>query len=209
MFNPFQENTYVAFDETKQAIIIDPGCYSSAELNRLFEFIGSKTLQPTAIVNTHCHIDHVFGVNAVRQKYDIPFYCHKGELPVLQAVPAYAPVYGMEVDPIENVHFLEEDTYSFGNTELVLKFTPGHSPASLCFIHQPSKQIIAGDVLFQGSIGRADLPGGDYTTLMKSIENELLPLDDDYRVYPGHGEPTTIGIERRSNPFILEWLANK
>lgn len=206
-FNPFQENTYVLFDDTKECIIIDPGCHTASEEQLLFNFIEEKQLKPVAIVNTHNHIDHVFGVNAVAEKYNIPFYCHEGEIEGLQRVPQYAPVYGMSLAPImePTSTINEESKVTFGNTELEARFTPGHSVASLCFIDHASKQVIAGDVLFQNSIGRADLPGGNYETLMKSIMNQLMVLDDDYSVFPGHGPSTTIGEERRNNPFIKEW----
>lgn len=206
-FNPFQENTYLIYDESKELIIIDPGCYDEHERKLLFSFVQENELIPKAIVNTHCHIDHVFGINSVRNEYGIDFYCHKDEIPILEAVPAYAPVYGLQAEVVENVKTIGEDeTLSFGNSSLEIRLTPGHSPASICFIHHDSKQVIAGDVLFQGSIGRFDLPGGNYETLMNSIETQLLTLDDDYVVYPGHGMKTKIGIERRSNPYLLERL---
>lgn len=206
-FNPFQENTYVLYDHSKECMIIDPGCFVASEDKVLFDFISSNQLKPVAIVNTHCHIDHVFGVNSVKQKYQIPFYCHKGEVDGLRRIPDYAPMYGMQVQAIDEPNdFIDETSViQFGNTKLESRFTPGHSPASLCFIHNESKQIIAGDVLFEGSIGRTDLPGGDYDTLMQSIFSELLPLADEYEVYPGHGDATTIGRERKTNPFILEY----
>lgn len=207
-FNPFQENTYVLYDNTKQCIIIDPGCYRTSEEQELFSFIDKNQLQPVAIVNTHCHIDHVFGVNWVKEKYGIPFYCHHGEIEGLKQVHQYAQMYGISMAEVSLPDQLisEKDEVLFGNTRLFARFTPGHSPASLCFIHKESKQMIAGDVLFKQSIGRTDLPGGDYKTLMKSIVNELLPLPDDYIVYSGHGPQTTIGDERNSNPFVLEYL---
>lgn len=210
-FNPFQENTYILFDETNECVIVDPGCQMVNEEKMLFTFIKKNNLKPIAILNTHCHIDHVFGINVVKSKFNIPFYCHEGELEGLERVPSYAPVYGFQVDSISRPDKTidENSTFKFGNTELEIRFTPGHSPASLCFIHHKSKQIIAGDVLFRGSIGRTDLPGGSYKTLMESIENELLTLEDDYKVFSGHGMTTTIGEERLNNPFILEYLQLK
>lgn len=211
-FNAFQENTYVVYDYSKECIVVDPGCVNSQEEQQLFAFIENNDLRPVGIYNTHNHIDHVFGVNAVRNYFQIPFYCHQGEIEGLQKVPAYAPMYGLEVKPIKEPDqtLSDGELIQFGESSLRILLTPGHSPASLCFYHEQSKQLIAGDVLFNGSIGRFDLPGGDYETLMRSIENKLLPLDDDVKVYPGHGPSTTIGEERNNNAFILEWAsANK
>jgi len=208
-FNPFQENTYVLFDETKSCIIVDPGCESATEENYLFDFISENELQPELIVNTHNHIDHVLGINAVHKKYNIPFWCHPLEIEGLERVPLYAPTYGMNVQPIKGADKLitEADTVQFGKTSLSIRFTPGHSSGSICLIQEDAKIIIAGDVLFLGSIGRTDLPGGDYTTLMESIRTQLLTLDDDMAVYPGHGPATSIGQERVTNPFILDYLS--
>ena len=211
-FNGFQENTYILYDHTNECVIVDPGCYTNTEEQQLFSFIDENNLTPVAIFNTHNHIDHVFGITAVRTNYNIPFYCHKGEVEGLQQVPNYAPMYGLQVATIEQPEFFIEEGKSlhFGETELEVLFTPGHSIASVCFYHQPSNQLIAGDVLFQNSIGRFDLPGGNYETLMQSIKNKLMVLPDETITYPGHGEHTTIGEERRNNPFILEWAqANK
>ncbi len=208
-FNPFQENTYILYDETGEAIIVDPGCHTASEEQLLFHTIEYKQLTPKAIVNTHCHIDHVFGINAVKEKYKIPFYCHEGELEQLNSMPEYAKLYGLslaKIDPPEQA--LPEDSFQFGTTELEILYCPGHSPASICLVHKKEKQLIAGDVLFQGSIGRTDLPGGDYEQLMQSITTKILPLEDEYIVYSGHGNITTVGEERDSNPFILEYVKN-
>jgi len=209
-FNPFAENTYVLFDESKKCIIVDPGCSNHAENNQLFEFIAAEDITPLGIYNTHNHIDHVLGVSAIRDKYKIPFYCNQLELESLRRLPDYAPSFGMVVSPIQEPEGLidAESKIKFGNTELSCLFTPGHSAGSLCFLHSPSNQLIGGDVLFNGSIGRTDLPGGDYKTLMESIQNQLLALQDLVVVYPGHGPTTTIGKERLSNPFILDYLAS-
>ena len=206
-FNNFQENTYVLYDQSKKCIIIDPGCQTKSEENTLFSYIQNLELQPVGIYNTHNHIDHVFGITAVREQYSIPFYCHEGEIEGLRQVPLYAPVYGLTMSPINDPDgtLKEGENIQFGNTSLEVLFTPGHSPASVCFLHREEKVLIAGDVLFQNSIGRTDLPGGNYETLMTSIEEKLMPLNDEVIVYPGHGENTTIGTERSENPFIQEW----
>ena len=204
-FNPFQENTYVLYDETKECIIIDPGCFEQAEKLELVTFIEQKGLKPVRLINTHCHIDHVFGNHFISEKYGLQLEIHKGELPVLKAVPQVSAMYGIPFhDPIpEEVVFIKEgDSIEFGNTSLRSIFTPGHSPASLSFYCEASAYLIAGDVLFYGSIGRTDLPGGDMSTLLGSIKDKLFPLGDDVVVYPGHGPKTTIGFEKRSNPFL-------
>jgi len=210
-FNPFSENTLVLFDESKECIIVDPGNSNATEDAQLFDFINAEQLKPVGIYNTHCHIDHVLGINSLIAKYSIPFYCHQLELEGLRAVPNYAPMYGMQVSAIDEPTGLidENSIIEFGNTKLELRFTPGHSMGSLCFISQADKVVIGGDVLFQGSIGRADLPGGNFTTLMESIVSQLLTLEDDMIVFPGHGPHTTIGSERVANPFILEYLNKK
>jgi len=204
-FNPFQENTYVLYDDTKECIIIDPGCYTQREKDILVEFIKEKELTPVKLINTHCHLDHMFGNRFVADKYQLSLEIHKGELPVLEAAPQVSAMYGVpnvEPSPAPG-HFIEEgDIIKFGNTSLKTLFTPGHSPASISFYSEKDKLIIAGDVLFLGSIGRTDLPGGDFNTLIASIKNELFPLGDDVVVYSGHGPKTTIGFERQNNPFL-------
>lgn len=204
-FNPFQENTYILYDQTNECVIFDPGCMTVEEENTLANFIASKNLNPRFLINTHCHIDHVLGNKYVSEKYGLELYAHKGEIPVLEANEMVANMYGVPYSKSPAIkHYLDEgETLSFGQSELEIFLTPGHSPASLSFFHRESKQLIAGDVLFQGSIGRTDLPGGNFDTLIDSIKNKYYPLGDDVVVYPGHGPSTTIGIEKRSNPFLV------
>ena len=205
-FNPFQENTYVLYDDSKECIIIDPGCLQEKEKLELVDFIDSENLKPVRLINTHCHIDHIFGNHFISEKYNLPLEIHEGELPVLNAIPQVAMMYGIPFnDPIPTVEkFIKEgDIIEFGNSKLEALFTPGHSPASLSFYCEASKFIIAGDVLFYGSIGRTDLPGGDYNTLISSIKDKYFPLGDDVVVYPGHGPKTTIGYEKKTNPFLV------
>jgi len=210
IFSPFSENTYILFDATKECIIIDPGCYTQEERNTLSNFIEKKGLKPVRLLNTHCHLDHVFGNRFVAEKYGLPLEIHRGEIPVLESVPVVAQMYGIpnvqnSPDPSK---FLEEgDTVTFGQTSLKVLFAPGHSPASICFYNESDGFIIGGDVLFQGSIGRTDLPGGSYETLMESIRTQFLPLPDETIVYSGHGNPTTIGAENQHNPFIKDYLS--
>jgi len=203
-FNPFQENTYILSDETKECLVIDPGCYDSFEKDELERFITDQNLKPVKLLNTHCHIDHVLGNKFVADKYKLPLELNSKEVPLLKAVKEYAPQYGIYCEPSpEAAVFLNEgDRVRFGNSELKVLFTPGHSPGSICFFNEKEKFIISGDVLFQMSIGRTDLPGGDYDTLIKSIREKLFVLDDDIKVYPGHGPMTNIGFEKKNNPFL-------
>lgn len=204
-FNGFAENTYILSDDTGKCAIVDPGCYGKNEEKQLDAFIANNNLTPEILINTHGHIDHVFGLNHVYDTYGLELYIHAGEKVVVDMAVQVGEMYGVPLDPIRvPMHFIDEnDTVKFGNTELEILFTPGHSPASICFYHRESGQIIAGDVLFQGSIGRTDLPGGDYDTLIGSITDQLLTLDDNVFVYPGHGPATTIEVERKSNPFLI------
>ncbi len=203
-FNDFQENTYVLYDESKSCIIVDPGCNSSSEQKVLVDFIESNNLKPVHLVNTHCHIDHILGNAFIASKYKLKLTSHKGEQTELSAGPMVSNMYGISYDPSPDIEiFLDEgDTLSFGNISLDIYFTPGHSSSSIVFHHKDSKQLIAGDVLFQGSIGRTDLPGGNFETLINSIKSKLLVLDDNTIVYPGHGDKTTIGVEKNSNPYL-------
>lgn len=204
-FNPFQENTYVVFDETKECAIIDPGCYEAHERIELAKFIQENNLNPVRLLNTHCHIDHVFGNAFISNTYGLDLEIHSGELPVLEAVPQISKYYGVpmgEPSPVPGRFIEEGEIISFGNIKMEAILTPGHSPASLSFFIREDGLLIAGDVLFKESIGRTDLPGGDYDTLIASIKEKLLPLGDEIKVFPGHGPSTTIGYERRNNPFL-------
>lgn len=206
-FNPFQENSYIIYDETKEAIIIDPGCYTQVERDQLMDFVKEGGLRPVKLINTHCHLDHVFGNQFVADQYNLGLEIHEGELPVLESVPQVAQMYGVPnvtPSPAPSNFLKAGDKISFGNTNLDILFTPGHSPASISFYNAKEQYVIAGDVLFQGSIGRTDLPGGDFQTLIKSIKEQLFPLGDDVVVYSGHGPQTTIGNERKSNPFLVD-----
>jgi hydroxyacylglutathione hydrolase len=203
-FNPFQENTYLLYDDTKECIIIDPGCYTDAERNTLVKFITDNQLKPVKLINTHCHIDHVLGNKFIAEHYDLVLEMHEADLPTLLAVPSYAGTFGIEAAPSpEPGLYLEEgDIVKFGNTELKVLFTPGHSAGSISFYSEVDETVIVGDVLFMQSIGRTDLPGGDYDTLIKSIQTKLFTLPDVTKVYPGHGPATAIGLEKMNNPFF-------
>ena len=203
-FNAYSENTYLLYDESAECAIIDPGCYTKHEQDKLVDFVTQQNLKPVLLLNTHCHIDHVLGNNFVAKKYNLLPQYAKEEIPVLKAVVVYAPNQGFRYDesPEATTYIKEGDAICFGNIKMEIFFTPGHSPGSLSFYHQDSKTLVAGDVIFASSIGRTDLPGGDYQTLLNSIKNKLMSLPDDIRVYPGHGPSTTIGRERKSNPFL-------
>jgi len=204
IFNPIQENTYVLYNQKDACCIIDPGCYFENERNVLKEFVEENKLIPKLLLNTHCHLDHVFGNKFIYDEYALPLHLHPNEEPVLQ----YAPEAGLRWSmPFENYRgeliFLQDgETIKFDDDELKVLLTPGHSPGSVCYYCEAQKFVIGGDVLFRMSIGRSDLPGGDFRTLVKSILEKLFTLPDDVKIYPGHGEPTTIGFEKMNNPFL-------
>lgn len=202
-FNPFEENTYVVYDETREAVIIDPGCYEKEEQEELVSFITKEKLQVKLLLNTHAHIDHVLGNYFVKNRYAVPFYLHPTELPVLRSVKSYAGNYGFagyqEVLPDGTLK--EGESIRFGNSSLDVLFLPGHSPGHVGFYAPVQGLLLAGDVLFYRSVGRTDLPGGNTETLLGSIQQKLFSLPDDVVVYPGHGPTTTLGEEKVSNPF--------
>lgn len=203
-FNPFEENTYVLSDDSKECVIVDPGCYTQEEKRTLSEFITANSLQPVKILLTHAHIDHVLGNNYLTGKYGIPIVMNQIEEKLLHDAFIYGQKWGIEVEPspAPSSFIKEGDIFKFGETKFDVFFTPGHSPGSLCFLHRESGQLIAGDVLFLESIGRTDLPGGDFEVLAKSIREKLYTLNPEIIVYPGHGPSTTIGHEMKNNPFV-------
>lgn len=202
--NPLRENSYLLFDETGQAIFIDPGFYYEEEFDEITGFVADQNLTPVGLVNTHCHFDHIFGVEFIRKTYNLEFACHQGDEFLIQRSVSQASMFGIEMGKIENPdrYISEGDEIRFGNSVLQTLHIPGHSPGHVVF-HSPVDQIlIAGDVLFQGSIGRTDLPGGDHNTLINNIKDKLLILPAETRVYSGHGPETTIGFEKKNNPFL-------
>jgi hydroxyacylglutathione hydrolase len=202
--NPYQENTYILYDETGECAIIDPGMETGREQNVVVNFIKDNNLTPVLLLNTHCHIDHVLGNKFIFDQYGLKPQFHEGELGMLEAVISYAPGMGIryEPSPVPEVFLPETGTVKFGNTELTSIFAPGHSPAHLCFYDKDANLLVGGDVLFRGSIGRTDLPGGNFTQLLDNIEQKLFTLPADCTVYPGHGPETTIGYEKQTNPFL-------
>jgi len=204
-FNPFQENTYVVYDETKDCIIIDPGCYTEAERTELRRFITSEGLNPIKLINTHCHIDHVLGNKFVSELWDLELYMNKEDLPLLENAGNIGKMYGMEDyegSPYPKHFLAQDDVLTFGESSFKILFTPGHAPGHICLYSTENNLVIAGDVLFQGSIGRTDLPGGDHNTLINSIKTQLFPLPNETQVYCGHGPATNIGYEKEHNPFL-------
>ncbi|MCG3165967.1 MAG: Hydroxyacylglutathione hydrolase GloC [Bacteroidia bacterium] len=203
-FNPFQENTYVLYDETKECIIIDPGCYTPLEQADLSTFIENTGLKPVRLILTHCHIDHILGCKYVSGRYNLVSETNKMEMQVFDNAERAAAIFGIRLEkpPAPEKFIDEKDIIKFGNSSLQILFTPGHSPGSLCFYNKEQKFVIGGDVLFQGSIGRTDLPGGNFDTLISSIKEKLFQLGDDVTVYPGHGPETTVGFEKENNPFL-------
>lgn len=201
--SPFQQNSYVIGDPaSKEAILVDPG----DEPARIEAVLEKHGLRPKAILNTHAHLDHVGAVLYFQERYDLPFHLHKGEETWLNAIPMQAQMFGLPSSPIPRVdHWLEEgQTFRFGDRELEVIHTPGHTPGGCCFFFPKERVLITGDTLFAGSVGRTDFPGGSWTQLEHSIREKLFPLGDDVTFYSGHGPPSTLGKERESNPFVGE-----
>lgn len=203
-FNPLAENTYVLTNEKHDALIIDPGCYFTEEENTLRNFIEKNSIKPIQLLNTHCHLDHVFGNYWVNKNYGLELFMHSGEQAVLDFAPAAGNMYGLNFTNYNSkLHFINEgDKIFLGDDVLEILLTPGHSPASICFYCKAQNFVIGGDVLFNENIGRFDLPGGNEQQLYKSIREKLYVLPDETIVYPGHGETTTIGHEKKYNLFV-------
>ncbi len=204
VFNPFQENTYILFDESKDGILIDPGCFEKFEKNALVNWIEENSIQITNIYNTHCHIDHVLGNDFCKSNFQVDLCIPSGEIALYRAVKTYASNYGIQgYHEAEVDKLIEEmDEINFGHSNLKSMWIPGHSPGHLIFYNEEQNICIGGDVLFQRSIGRTDLPGGDHDSLIRSIREKLFTLNDEMVVYPGHGPATTIGEEKKFNPFV-------
>lgn len=203
-FSPIQENTYLLYNEYNDCIIIDPGCYFEEEREMLANFIQTKNLKPVLLLNTHCHLDHVFGNKFVAEKYGLVPHIHPFEKKLLEYAPTSGLMYNMPFDNYtgELAYIDEGGILKVGEDELMAIFTPGHSPGSLSFYCKKQSFIISGDVLFQKSVGRTDLPGGDHATLIKSIQEKLMVLPDETIVYSGHGPSTNVVAERNGNPFL-------
>lgn len=204
-FNPFQENTYVLYDETKVCVIIDPGCYDESEEQVLVQFIESNNLKPLKVISTHSHIDHVLGNAFVCDYFKIPLQINKEDQQTLDIFPATASMYGFpsfKASPKPSSFLNLEEGVTFGNSKLDVLFVPGHAPGHVVFVSREANFVINGDCLFHGSIGRTDLPGGNHEKLIKNIKEKLFTLPNDMTVYCGHGPETTIGFEKENNPFL-------
>lgn len=205
-FNPVQENTYIVYNEDNLCCVIDPGCYFDNEKKELLDFLTRYKLTPKYLLNTHCHLDHVFGNTFLFDQFATTLHIHEREKPVLAFAPVSAHQWNL---PFVNYNhefiFLQEaDTINMGIDSLKVLYTPGHSPGHISFYCEEQQFVISGDVLFNMSIGRTDLPGGDYEILIKSIRLKLFVLPDEVIVYSGHGQPTTIGFEKKHNPFLKD-----
>jgi len=204
VFNPFSENTSIISDDSGNAIIVDPGCYEGHEIKELTDYVSSEEMKIVAILNTHCHIDHVLGNDALKAHYKVDLWVPMNEKEILKAIPSYAPNYGFaRYKEAEVDYWFEEGEMTFGEMTFDVIEVPGHSPGHMVFYHAASKTLIGGDVLFRESIGRTDLPGGNHEDLLRNIKRKVYTLPDDVTVYPGHGPVTTIGHEKQFNPFVL------
>ncbi|MEO6406298.1 MAG: MBL fold metallo-hydrolase [Ferruginibacter sp.] len=203
-FSPIQENTYVLYNEFKECIVIDPGCYFDEEKERLASFISEMNLKPIMLLNTHCHLDHVFGNKFITEKYKLTLHIHANEKAVLDFAPASGLMYNMPFDNYQGeINYLEVDSEILvGSDKLKILFTPGHSPGSLSFYSEADGFVISGDALFYRSIGRTDLPGGNHKQLLESIRKNLFILPAETKVFSGHGPVTKIGEEKELNPFL-------
>lgn len=207
-FNPFQENTYVVWDATGECVVIDAGNYSAAEDRALTDFIREKGLKPVLALNTHGHVDHLLGVPYVTETYKVPFALHGDDGFLVDSCVEHGRLYGFQVaaKPRIGRDLKGQQEVRFGDTALKIIATPGHTPGHVCFWSPENRILFTGDTLFKESIGRTDLPGGDYRWIMHSILDGLMPLGGDVEFYPGHGPKSTLGHEALYNPFIVEVL---
>jgi len=204
VFSPIEVNTYILVDQSGDCAIIDCGCYNPNEFEELVEFIKKKNLNPVLLLNTHCHLDHIFGNKFVLDRYNLKTFSSEYDEMNRKNSVQHAMLFGLNIDePPEPAGFLTDNqVITFGTTDLVVLHVPGHAPGSLSFYSEKNNCVFTGDALFAGSIGRTDLPGGDYNTLIKSIINKLFVLPPSTVVYPGHGNKTTVETEMKSNPFF-------
>ena len=210
VFNPFRENTYLVWDATNEAVVIDAGNMSESENAMLKDTIASLGLKPVMAVNTHGHFDHTQGVKWLKEEYGVKFACSSKDKFLIDASSG-GMVYGLKCNEVPEIDVDLDATamVEFGDTQLRVIKTPGHTPGHVVLFNEAEKVLFTGDTLFKESIGRTDLPGGDYSWIMKSILEEVVPLGDDVVIYPGHEDSSTIGHETLYNPFITEVLNNE
>jgi len=203
-FNDLRTCCYLLWDPSQALIIVDPGCYTTQEQERLKKFITQEGLHPTFVVNTHAHFDHIMGNAFVCAQWGIKTLIHPAEQQMLENADKYCRIFDMEIEkpPVDTLPLSEQEPIRFGNSSIQVLETPGHSPGGICLYLPQEGFLITGDTLFAGSIGRTDLPGGDYDLLIDNIQTKLLPLDPALRVFPGHGPETTLGHECLYNPFL-------
>jgi len=204
VFSPITVNTYILADHSGKCAVIDCGCYDEGEFATLTDFIDGKGIEPVLLLNTHCHLDHVFGNKMFLGKYNLGPFCHTDEGMNRKNAQQYAQFFGLVMDePPPPAGFLTDgQSVSFGSETFVALHVPGHAPESLSFYSEKNGVVFTGDALFSGSIGRTDIPGGDHNSLINSIKSKLFVLPPETVVYPGHGEPTTIEKEMKSNPYF-------
>jgi hydroxyacylglutathione hydrolase len=202
--NPLGENSFVLSDETNECIFIDPGFFYREEKREINEYVTENKLKPIKITNTHCHFDHIMGVEFIRDEYKVPFCAHSEDSFWVEKATEQGNMYGFKMNPVSPINELlvEREYVKFGNSQLEIIHVPGHSPGHVVFYSKEDNSLIAGDVLFYGSIGRTDLPGGNHETLISNIKTKLFQLPDNTKVYCGHGQETTLGFEKTNNPFL-------
>lgn len=212
IFNPIQENTYIIWDDTLEAAVIDAGNMNERENEVLAKFIADNGLKPKYALNTHGHFDHLLGVDFLREKYGAQLAMSSKDEFLLKGASVSAELFGVKADALPEAIDIDlegKESIKFGNTELKIIPTPGHTPGHVAFFEPESKVLFTGDTLFRESIGRTDLPGGDYSWIMRSIIENILPLGDDVKIYPGHGDTSDIGHESMYNPFVVEVINNE
>ena len=202
-FNPEGVNAYLLWDETKEAVVIDPACSNRSEEAVLSRFIEEQGLKIVHLLNTHVHFDHLMGNSFAETKWGLKCRIHPGDLPMVSQAKQHAMFFGISMaNPAEALELVPGEVITFGCSVLKFLHVHGHSPGSVAYHSEADQLLVVGDILFEGSVGRTDLPGGNHAELISGIKEKLLSLNDGVKVYPGHGGDTTIGRERRSNPFL-------
>ncbi len=206
IFNPFQENTYLIYDESKECVIIDAGCMDENEFKQINSFIVDNGLKPARLLNTHCHFDHILGNHFFTANYNLEVEANTGDAFLMNNAEGSALAFGIKAQdfPPISKNLKNGQEITFGNTTLKVRETPGHSPGHVVFYNEADKAVFVGDVLFRDSIGRTDLPGGDYDILMQSIKTQLLTLPEEVEIHSGHGTSSSIGMEIKSNAFLAD-----